>query len=76
MRWLILLVLSWLILPALSSKANAYDQKQDEIVRGVVKAAQARHYPDDETKWAILSNTFEVPNMIICAYLPKLSECQ
>jgi len=69
MRWLALLAV------IASFNASAYSKEQDEIVSGVVKAAQARHYPDDETKWAIRSNTFEVPNMIICAYLPKLSEC-
>ena len=70
MRWLALFMV------IASFNASAYSKEQDLIVQNIVREAKAKGYHDDETKWAIRSNTFEVPNMIICAYLPKLSECQ
>lgn len=70
MRWLALLAV------IASFNASAYSKEQDLIVQDIVREAKAKGYHDSEIKWAIRSNTFEVPNMIICAYLPKLSECQ
>lgn len=65
-----------LLLLTFSVDASAYSKQEDEVVKGIIADAKAKHYPEDEIKWAIKSNTFTVPNIVLCAYLPNLSECQ
>lgn len=59
-----------------SQPALAYSESQDLIVKAIVISGQDKNYPQDEIKWAIRSNIFEVPDGVICAYLPTLIECQ
>lgn len=50
-----------------SLNAYGYDEKDHKVILDVVKACRAKHYPDYETKAAMLSNVnIEIPQFIFC----------
>ena len=65
-----------LLLLTFSLNAHAYSEAEDRIVKEVISDAKAKHYPENEIKWAVRSNVFTVPNIVLCQYLPRLSECR
>ena len=58
----------------ISLSVMAEDWREVEIQK-IVKEAKARGYSDKDTKYAILSNDFEVPVLMLCMYVPNLEEC-
>lgn len=53
----------------------AYSDNEDAIVRGVIDDAKKKGYTAEQIKHAVRSNTFDVPDLVLCAYLPSLEEC-
>lgn len=64
------------ILVLFALNANAYTTEDDNVVKGIVEDANKRGYEPMETYLAINSNVgLEVPEIVICHYLPKLDGC-
>jgi hypothetical protein len=67
----------WLILCMISFNVFAYDEADDKSVQGIIDAChnEAHAYSDFECFEAIISNTYTVPEPVLCTYLPLLKGC-
>lgn len=58
-----------------SCNCYAYTKEDNDSVIGIIKDGRSKHYTDMEIMETILSNTYTVPETVLCTYLPRLEGC-
>jgi hypothetical protein len=66
---------SLILLALFCSNTFAYTTDDNKSVVGIIRDCSSMRYSDSDCMEAILSNTYTVPEAVICTYLPRLEGC-